>query len=138
MTGVIMHTCETFDEHRDPRQGPQIRSEAMCPRSLAQLAVQMLNLPSIESWLSPSPTCASQSEDATSLPLFVPSADTLAAYPQPSRDIGHDQLPSSKQAGRLLAPLLQCSKIPPCTKFCRHVPIIRAAAIRVTLLCETQ
>jgi hypothetical protein len=138
MAGVIMHTRETFDENRDPRQGPQIRTEAVGPRSFAQLPVQTLNLPSIESRLAPSPTCAPQSADATSLPLFIPSTDTLAAYSQSSRDVGHDQSPSSKQAARLLAPLLQCSEIPPRTKFSRHARIISAAAILVTLLCEIQ
>jgi hypothetical protein len=138
MTGVIMHARETFDENRDPRQGPQIRIETMGPRSLAQLAVQTLSLPSVESRLAPSPTCASQSEDAPSLPLFIPSADTLATYSQSSRNFGHNQFPSSKQAGRLLAPLLQCRKIPPCTKFSRHAHIICVAATFVTLLCEIQ
>ena len=138
MTRVIMHTRETFDENRDPRQGPQIRTEAVGPRSFAQLPVQTLNLPSVESRLAPSPTCASQSEDTASLPLFIPSADTLATYSQSSRDVGHNQFPSSNQAGRLLAPLLQCRKIPPCTKFSRHAHIIRVAATFVTLLCEIQ
>jgi hypothetical protein len=138
MTGVIMHARETLDENRDTRQGPQIRTKPMGPRSLAQLAVQTLSLPSVESRLAPSPTCASQSEDAASLPLFIPSADTLATYSQSSRDFGHSQFSSSKQAGRLLAPLLQCCKIPPCTKFSRHAHIIRVAATFVTLLCEIQ
>jgi len=138
MTRVIMHTRETFDENRDPRQGPQIRTEAVGPRSFAQLPVQTLNLPSIESRLAPSPTCAPQSADATSLPLFIPSANTLAAYSQSSRDFGHDQFPSGEQAGRLVAPLLQCSEISACTKFCRHARIIYVAATIVTLLCEIQ
>lgn len=138
MTRVIMHTRETLDENRDPRQGPQIRTEAMGPRSLAQLAVQTLNLPSIESWLAPSPTSASQSADAASPPLFIPSADTLAAYSQSSRDFGHDQFPGGEQAGRLVAALLQCSKIPTCAKFSGHAHIVGVAAALVTLLCEIQ
>jgi hypothetical protein len=138
MTRVIMHTRETLDENRDPRQAPQIRTEAMGPRSLAKLAVQTLNLPSIESRLAPSPTSASQSADAASLPLFIPSADTLAAYSQSSGDVGHDQFPSGKQAGRLVAPLLQRSKIPTCTKYSRHAQIIGVATAFVTLLCEIQ
>jgi hypothetical protein len=138
MTRVIMHTRETFDENRDPRQGPQIRTEAVGPRSFAQLPVQTLNLPSIESRLAPSPTFAPQSSDATSLPLFIPSANTLPAYSQSSRDFGHDQFTSGEKAGRLVAPLLQCSEIPTCAKFSRHAHIIGVAATLVTLLCEIQ
>jgi hypothetical protein len=138
MTGVIMHARDTFYENRNPRQGPQIRTEAMGPRSLAQLAIQTLNLPSIESRLAPGPTCASQLADATSFPLFIPSADTLAAYSESPRDFGHDQFSSGKQAGRPLSPLLQCNEIPTCAKFCRHAHIICIEATLVTLLCETQ
>ena len=138
MTRVIMDIRETFDENRHPRQGPQIRTEAVGPRSLAQFPVQTLNLPSIESRLAPSSTCAPQSAHAASFPLFIPSADTLAAYSQSSRDLGHDQLPSGKHAGRLVAPQLQCSKIPACTKFGRHAHIISMETTFVTLLCEIQ
>ena len=138
MTRVIMDIRETFDENRDPRQGPQIRTEAVGLRSFAQLAVQTLKVPRSESRLAPSPACATQSADATSLPLFIPPANTLAANSQSSRYFGHDQFPSGEQAGRLVAPQLQCSKIPARTKFGRHAHIISMGATLVTLLCEIQ
>jgi hypothetical protein len=50
MTRVIMHTRETFDENCDPRQGPQIRTEAVSPRSFAFLCVSAVSL---YFWLRP-------------------------------------------------------------------------------------
>jgi hypothetical protein len=138
MPGVIMHTRQTFDEDRDPWQGPQIRAEPLGSCSPSQLTLQTLNPLRIKSWLATSPTCASQFVDPAPLPLFVPPANTLAADAQLSSDGGQDQFTSCKQAGRLLAPFLQCCEIPPWTNSIRHAHIIRAAGTLVTLLCEVQ
>ena len=138
MTGVIMHTCEKFDENCHPRQGPQIRTETVGPRSSAQFPVQTLNLSSIESGLASGSASAPQSAHATSFPLFIPAADALAAHSESPRDLGHDPLPSSEHARCLAAPLFQRSKISSHTKFGRHAHIVRAARMLVTLLCEVQ
>ncbi len=138
MTGVITHTGETFNESGYPWQGPQIRTETVGSRPFAQLTVQTLNLSGTESGPTSGPAGASQPLDASSLPLFIPSADALAAHAESPRDLGHDQLSSSEQAGRLVAPLLQSSKIASRTKFGRHTSIIRVTGSIVTLLCEIQ
>jgi hypothetical protein len=138
MTGVIMHTCEMLNENRNPRQGPQIRTEAVGPRPLPQFPVQTLNLLSIDSRPASSSTSTTESTHATSFPLPIPSADTLAGHSQSSRDLGHDQLSGRKHTGRLVSPLFQRSKIPSRTKSGRHAHIINVAGTIVTLLCEIQ
>lgn len=138
MTGVITYTCETFNESGHPRQGPQVRTEAVGSRPLAQFPVQPLNVLSTESRLASGPPGAVQPADASTLPLFVPSADALAAHAESPSDLGYDQLSGSEHAPGLVTPLLQSSKIPSRTKFGRHTRIICATGTIVTLLCEIQ
>jgi hypothetical protein len=106
MTGVIAHPSQALDDLGDARQRPQVGVEAVHPRALPQRLVYLPQLGRLQLRFAAGPSCAAQSSNSTASPLPIPTRHTLTTHFQFSGDGCKDQLPGSKQAGRLFATTL--------------------------------
>ena len=52
MTGMVMDAGHTLNHQRHPRQRPEIRVEAVGPRSLPQRPLHVPELPQVELWFA--------------------------------------------------------------------------------------
>lgn len=138
MTRVIMDAGQTFDDHGDARQSPEIGAIPVSPRSLAQGPLDLLQLRRAQFRLTAGPARASQRGGPAPLPLFVPSTDALATHLKVSSDGGPHHLARREQARGALSPLLKSLKISPWTILSMHTKSIHLSPAIITILCETQ
>lgn len=136
MAWVIMNAGQSFDDRRDARQSPEIRTVSVSPGSLAQGPLNAAPLPSVQSWLPAGPAGASQRRGPALLPFFVPPTGALTAHLEASSNGGQDQLARRKKTRSAFSPLFQSPKIPPCTILSMHTTSIYSSLGIVTILCE--
>ena len=138
MPGVVVDAGHTLDDPRHPGQRPEIRGEGVRPCPLPQRPLHLAELVAIQLRLAARPPGPLQRADTTPLPFPVPPTYTLPTDLQVPGDSRQDHLAGSKQATRLLAPLLQVHEIAPWANMCTHAPSIRDHKPIVTILCEIQ
>jgi hypothetical protein len=145
MTGMVMDAGHTLNHQRHPRQRPEIRVEAVGPRSLPQRPLHLPELPEVELWFAARPPGAVEGADTAALPLCVPSAHALTAHSQLTSNRGQNHLAGGKQAAGLFAAVFELLKIAARTNACRHSSSIVHAPLDVTIfrevvtvLCEVQ
>lgn len=138
MPGVIRHARQALDEPRHPRQGPELRAEAVRPRPLAQGRFDAAQLLGCQAGLAPGPPRAAQRGTPAPSPRPVPSHNALATGAQPAGDGGLRLLGRGEEPRGLLPTTFQCLEIPSWCNMSMHAPIIRQSCSAVTVLCETQ
>ncbi len=145
MTGMVVDPGHALHHQRHPRQRPEIRVEAVGPRSLPQRLLHLPELPGIEPWFAACPPGAVEGADATASPLCVPSAHALTTHFEFTSNRGQNHLAGGKQAARLFAAVLELLKIAAGTNARRHVsrivdfvPAVTIFREIVTVLCEIQ
>ena len=138
MSRVVVDPRDPLDYGGDARQGPQLRTQAVSARPLAQRRIDPFPLRAVESGLASRSAGRAQSGRSSTLPVFVPTARTLAAYPQRASDLCHRSA-RSKQPRRSLPPSFERAKISPRTKSdSPHVLTLSHGTESVTILCEAQ
>jgi hypothetical protein len=145
MTGMVVDAGHALHHQRHPRQGPEIRVEAVGARPLPQPLLHLPELPGTEPWLAARPPGAVEGADTAASPLGVPSAHALTAHFELTSNRGQNHLAGGKQAARLFAALLELLKIAAGTNTRRHTSRIVDPALVVTIfreivtvLCESQ
>lgn len=136
MTGMVVHPGHTLNHQRHPRQRPEIRSEAVPPRTLPEHLLHLAELSSSELWLASRPPGGVEGANAAALPPRLPPADALAAHLQLTRNRGPNHLAGGKQAARLFAPAFEFLKIATGTNRRTHASSIGDDASSVTIFCE--
>jgi hypothetical protein len=106
MAGMVSHASQPLDHGGHPRQGPQIRAEAVGACPLAKPALEALELRAVQFGFATGPADGSQGGPAALLPGAVPAAGTLAAHLECPSDKGRS-LAGPKQLRRLSATLFQ-------------------------------
>jgi hypothetical protein len=134
---MVPHPGQALDQLGHPRQGPQIRPEALGARSLAQGPIDLLQLLALKLRFAARPPGGTQSPHAALLPLPVPAADTLATDPQSSR-YPRQLLTSTEQLGGSPASIFEGSEIASRMHKCFHASSIDEELAIVTVLCEIQ
>ncbi len=138
MARVILHAGQVLNEVRHPRQGPELRAEAVRPWPLAQGRFDAAQLLGRQAGLAPGPPRGALRLAPALPPRPVPPQDTLATDAQPAGDGGLRLLGRGEEpCGQLPTPF-QSLEIPSWCNMCAHAPIIRHSCIVVTILCETQ
>ena len=135
MAGMVVHTRQSLNHHRDPRQGPEVGRKALRLRSLVERPVQPLQLGAIQFRLPSRAPRTPQRSGPTLSPFSIPATDTLSAHAQGTGD-GRQDFSGREQARRTMAAHAQGLEIPSWCDASRHAPIINERDINVTLLCE--
>ena len=125
MPGVILHAGQLLDQTRDPRQGPEVRGEAMRPRALAQGRVDAGQLLRRQPRLAPRPPRGPQRRAASLAPRPVPPHDALATGAEASGDGGLRLLARGKEPRSPLPTKFQSMEIPPWCHMSTHTSIIQ-------------
>ena len=143
MTGMVVDTRSPLDHQSHSRQRPQLRVEAMGPRSLPQGLLPLPELPGIELGFAARAPGAVESAGPATAPLPIPTAHTLTAHFQLTSNGSQNHFAGGKQAARLFAAVLELLKIAAGTNACWHMSrradLARAVTIfreAVTVLCE--
>jgi hypothetical protein len=134
---MVPHPGQALDQLGHPRQGPQIRPEALGARSLAQGPVELLQLLALQLRLAARPPGGAQSLRAALFPLPVPAADTLATDLESSGD-RRQPLAPAEQLGGSPASIFECLEIPSWMHKCLHASSISEELEIVTVFCEVQ
>jgi hypothetical protein len=137
MARMVSHPSQVLDELGHPRQGPQIRPEALGARSLAQGPVELLQLLALQLRFAARPPGGAQSLRAALFPLPVPAADTLATDLESSGD-RRKPLARAEQLGGSSASIFECLEIASWMHKCFHAPSISEELEIVTVFCEIQ
>lgn len=138
MTRVIMDAGQPFDDRSDARQGPEIRTVPVSPRSLAQGPLDASQLRRAQLRLTAGPAGALQRGCPAPFPLFVPPTDALTAHLEVSGNGSQDHLACCEHTRGALSPLFQSLKISPWTILSMHTYSIHSSSANVTILCEVQ
>ena len=137
MARMVSHPSQVLDELGHPRQGPQIRPEALGARSLAQGPVELLQLLALQLRFAARPPGGAQSLRAALLPLPVPAADTLATDLESSGD-RRKPLARAEQLGGSPASIFEGLEIASRMHKCFHASSIDEELEIVTVFCEIQ
>jgi len=123
MARMVPHAGQSLDHGGHPRQGPQIRPEAVGSRPLAKPALDALELRAVQFGWATGSASGSQGGQAALLPGAVPAAGTLAAHLECPGDEGRT-LAGAKQLRGLPAALFQGFEISTGTHKCFHASSI--------------
>jgi hypothetical protein len=137
MAGMVSHAGQPLDHGGHPRQGPQIRAEAVGACPLAKPALEALQLRAVQSGWATGSADGSQGGQAALLPGAVPATGTLAAYLECPGHKGRS-LAATEELRGLPAPLFQGLEISSGTHHCFHASNISEVLRIVTLFCEVQ
>jgi len=137
MARMVPHSGQARDQLGHPRQGPQIRPEALGARPLAQGPVHLLQLGALQLGFAARPTGGAQSLHATLFPLPVPAADTLATDLESSGD-RRQPLAPAEHLGGSPASIFQRLEITSRRHMCFHASSIDEELEIVTVFGEIQ
>ena len=138
MARMITNSGHPLDHRGHARKRPQIAAETVSPAALAQHLLDGTKLTTVQLRLATRPPGTAQGVRAAAPPFPIPTTDALPTDLQVARHGCQNQFAGSKQASRLLAPMLQFLEIPSRRKRCVHGRSIAATQPIVTLLCEIQ
>lgn len=137
MARMVPHPGQALDQLGHPRQGPQIRPEALGARPLAQGPVHLLPLLALQLRFAARPPGGAQSLHAALFPLPIPAADTLATDLQ-SSGYRRQPLASAKQPGGSPASIFESLEIASRMHKCFHASNICEDLGIVTIFGEIQ
>jgi len=126
MPGVILHAGQVLDEAGDPRQGPEIRPEAVRPRALAQGRCEAGQLLRREPRLASGPPCGAQRRAPAFAPRSIPPQDALATGAQPAGDGGLRLLAGGEEPCGQLPTTFQSLEIPSWGHVSAYASVIRS------------
>lgn len=119
MARVIADARQTLDDSGDPRQGPEVRGEAVGPRPLEQRGLRAGQLRSVQPRLAPSPPGALEPRAPATLPRVIPAARRHGRHAQRPGDARLRLAPREPARG-LEPPCFQRSEIPSGPPWSRH------------------
>jgi hypothetical protein len=134
---MVPHPRQALDQLGHPRQGPQIRPEALGARPLAQRPVELLQLLALQFRFAARPPGGAQSLRAALFPLPVPAADTLPTDLESSGDRRKPRA-RAEQLGGSSASIFECLEIASRMHKCFHASSISEELETVTVFCEVQ
>ena len=137
MARMVPHPGHALDQRGHPRQGPQIRPEALGARPLAQGPVYLLQLRTLQLRFAARPPGGAQSLYPALFPLPIPAADTLATDLQSSR-YRRQLLASAEQLGGSPASIFESLEIASQTHQGFHAFSISEELESVTVFREVQ
>lgn len=138
MAGMIRHANQALDEPRDPRQGPELRAEAVGPGTLAQGRFDAGHLLGPQPRLASRPPRRAQRRAPALPPGPIPPQDALTTGAQAAGDGGLRFLASGEEPRGLLPTVFQCMEIASRCNESAHTFIIQQSCADVTVLCEIQ
>ncbi len=138
MAGMIRHANQAPDEPRDPRQGPELRAEAVGPGALAQGRFDAGHLLWPQSRLASRPPRGAQRRAPALPPGPIPPQDALTTGVQAAGDSGLRFLASGEESCGLFPTKFQCMEIASRCNVSAHAFIIQQSCASVTVLCEIQ
>jgi hypothetical protein len=138
MPRMILHAGQLLDDARDAGQRPEIGTEAMRARALAQGGFDAAQLLPRQPGLSAGTAGAPQRGAPARTPRPKPAHDALAADRQTAGDGPLRLSARGKQPRGLLPTNFQSMEIPSWRNVSGHASIVRWKDGSVTLLYETQ
>jgi hypothetical protein len=136
VAGMIVHPGRSFDHHRHPREGSQVRTEAVCPGTLPQRSIDLLELPVVQLRLAPRAARTAQGGGTALPPFGVPAADAPAAHRQFTGDLRVGHLASGEEADGSFSPQFQTCKISSGRSRCVHALFLQEGGQNVDILCD--